>query len=248
MEMKNWNVLFTAMILAMSVSACSHKQVAEAPRMEIHAIHHFIPYTMKVRRPLSSGANPKVGPGGVDYTSHPLPDAHFDCDAPASLFKDVKLDEAIACFESVKESSPVRYQLRRAAQPELVLEENKATPACLKKTLPKIAVPREIFFQSTEEGSPICYSSRLDIEANDTAGFKMPTHRLALRVDLPLAHLPENADEMRMLLLSWALTPLWEKDRSSLPSHVVPDALCGVCLGPDKLLKPTDPPPVLWPE
>jgi hypothetical protein len=212
-----------------------------------HELHQLIPYSLKIRRPPGPGADPKVGPGGTDYTSHPLPDAKFDCETPTFLFSELKLDQVLQCVEDVKEASFVHYRLKRVPVPYLELQNPEDAPACLRTALPRIPVPREIFFESNDEGRVLCYSARLNIEANETAGLKLPTHRLDVRVDFPILAFPTTDDETRMLLLSWALAPFWNENMRSLSAHIVPDALCNACLGEKNRLKPKDPTPVPWP-
>jgi hypothetical protein len=59
---------------------------------------------------------------------------------------------------------------------------------------------------------------------------------------------PKDDDETRMLLMTWAMTPFWDHSSSTLPSHLVPDAICAACLGTRTMLTPADPEPLSWPE
>ena len=224
------------------VSGCSGLRTA--PRHE-HQISHLIPYTLRVRRPPGPGADPRVGPGGTDYTSHPLPSANLDCETARELFANLDLAGLRTCLSSLKSS--VRYRLKRVDAPALELEGPEHAPACLNALLPSIPVPREIFFQSEDEERLLCYSSRLDIEANELAGFKVPSHRLDVRLDFPLLAPPKDDDETRRLLLSWAITPFWNETTSELPSHIVTDEVCRACLGEKNMIKPQDGPQASWP-
>jgi hypothetical protein len=252
----NFFRLAVAVLLLLAGGACGHAatksgttradQALGKPVSEYH-LHRFIPYTLRVRRPPGPGANPKAGPGGIDYRSDPVPDANFDCKEVAWLFKDLKLEDLRACIAHAKGGRAV-YLVRRLPVPYLELQEEDDMPACLKAVLATIPLPREIFFQSVEGDRLACYSTRLAIEANEVVGFKMPIDKAEVRLDFPMATQPKDDDEMRMLLMSWALTPFWDHSNSTLTAHLVPDKICATCLGERTMLKPGDPEPVSWPE
>lgn len=227
-------------LLIIAIAACSHgsKNGAE------HHLHKLAPYTLKVRRPPFASIDPKVGPGGADYRASQAPDAHYDCRDPAWLFRDLNLSELRDCVTTEK-ASRAHYVLKRVAEPYLEMDADAGTLPCLKKLLPKIAVPRELFFQSNEGGRLGCYSSRLYLEADEIAGFKMPVGRASMALEFPITFPPQNDAQTVMLLLSWAMAPFW--DQGTIVAHLVPDRICSVCLGEKTMLKETDPEPVLWP-
>ncbi len=240
-----------AVLSGLALFGCSGKEkVNDRPRNVVR-IKKLVPYTMKVRRPPGEGADPKVGPGGEDYSSKPLPDARFDCQSPAWLFSEMPLDKIRSCLAGIKEPIELHYRLERYASPflKLAIKDPEATPACLIEVLGKIPVPREIVFQSNEEGRLECYSSRLNVAANQKSGVRLPTHRLDVVVNLPLPleSMPADDHKTMMLLLSWALSPYWDKDPPSLEAHLMPEAICNVCLGEKEKLKQSDPVQELWP-
>jgi hypothetical protein len=251
---QRWVILFALLAAAAALgTSCSimrkksEKEAESAPPPREHLLKKIIPYTLRVRRPAGPGADPQAGPGGTDYYGSPRPDAKLDCQTPEWLFREIELSQLQTCLSTIKDARQERYRLKRVATPYLELDPSSGTPDCLKKALPVIPVPREIFFQSNVEGPLYCYSSRLAIEANETAGFRLPTHRLAVRVDLPAGKMLQDEDKLRLLLLSWALAPFWEGGHQAIPAHIVTDQLCTACLGEKTMLKPTDPEPVLWP-
>ena len=228
----------------------------------------LIPFTLRMRRPPVAGADPKAGPGGADYVSHPFPNQHLDCETAEAIFKDIPLTELRGCLATLAKAGPphleIRYRLKRSFVPELELdgldsESPDAPPACLKKSLPRIPVPREIFFQAPYSQEPTaqedlisCFSSRLNVEANETSGVRLPTNRVALRLDFspisPSFVVPKDDAETRMLLLSWAISPFWQQEEMRyLPAVIVPDTLCRQCIGEKNLWRLQGPPPVLWP-
>lgn len=249
----------TALLLA--IMSCSHGRSGEvaSPRRE-HALRQLIPYTLKIRRPVSPGADPKAGPGGIDYHADPLPDESFDCRDASWLFREINLTEARECLAAL--SAPTAPDQERAIRhllftvrwipvPELELDASsfgeEKSADCLKKVFARLPVPREIFFQSNEGGPLGCYSSRLAIESNELAGFKLPIHKTALRIEIPFKPLPKTDAEMRMVLMTWVLTPFWKRKENTLSAHIVPDVICRRCLGEKTMLGPTDPKPISWP-
>ncbi|MGK5086233.1 hypothetical protein WDW86_01640 [Bdellovibrionota bacterium FG-2] len=244
---------------------------AERKRNE-HSIHKLVAQNLSVRRPGVRGAFPKALKGEVGYTSDTLPNAKLDCVTLKELFKDIKRDEAQKCLASLfvtaspspsplpspevseTDEMPAKpleytlyYLLERSFEPALVLEDDEGGPDCVKKTLGRIPVPREIFFQSTEEGKLQCYSARLNVEANQMAEVRLPMAKMKMKILLPLRPMPATDEEWLMQLAAWVLTPFFDPTKKTLRSVIVPEKFCMICLGERNLVKPTDPPPVLWP-
>lgn len=232
-------------VLAMSVLLIN---CSSTPKNQ-HGISKIVPSSLRVRRPPGAGADPYAGPGGTDYRASALPNEKLDCENPGWLFKDLDLTSLMTCFAELKQPQDVIYQLRRVAVPVLELdpESDPAPPECLTRLLPTIPVPREIVFKDGEKGS--CFSSRLDIEASQTLGVHLPKNRLALKVRVPPAEgIPRDRSEMERLLTGWALTPLWEDQKSeNLKAKVFPDHLCIKCLG-EKEMKAARQDKQVWPE
>jgi hypothetical protein len=253
---------FVALLIAAASCATGHRTESSSPSRE-YELRRLIPYTLKVRRPTSPGADPKAGPGGVDYHSAPLPDENFDCRDPEWLFREINLTEARECLAAL--SAPAApnaadterkihhlfFTVRWLPVPELELDASKfkeeRSADCLVKAFGHLPLPREIFYQSNDLGQLACYSSRLAVESNEVGGFKLPINKTALRVELPFKPVPKNDAEMRMLLMTWALTPYWDSKKNTLSAHIVPDAICRRCLGEKTMLGPTDPEPISWP-
>lgn len=243
---------------------------AERKRNE-HFIHKLVAQNMSVRRPGVRGALPKAEKGEAGYLSETLPNAKLDCVTLKELFKEIKVKEVRQCianlFEAPKsspspgagelidlEEAPERplsytlyYVLDRTFSPSLVLEDDSELPPCIKEVLPRIPVPREIFFQSTEEGKLQCYSARLNVEANQMAEVRLPMAKVKLKIVLPLKPTPSTDEEWMMQLAAWVLTPFFDSSKKTLRCVIVPDGFCMACLGERNVIKATDPPPVLWP-
>jgi hypothetical protein len=218
-----------------------------------HAIKQLAPVNLRVRRPAGPGADPAAGPGGTDYRSRPLPNEQLDCEKAGTLLRGLDVAGLRACFaalQAAKEPVEVLFRLRRLPQPFLELQAAETTPACLAATLPRLPVPREIVFQSADADDQLgCYSSRLDLEADEVLGFKAPKARLELRLRFPQERAPKDDEETERMLVAWALTPFWG-DRPSeraLPGVIVPVAICKACIGEKNLLDKRKSAPVYWP-
>ncbi len=213
-----------------------------------HKISKIVPTTLKVRRPLSPGADPHAGPGGVDYKSTPLPDKKLDCDSISSIYKNLPLDKILACFPTLDEPMDVIYHLIREPLPYFLLEEEEEeTPECLKKFLREIPIPREIIFQAPteEKGKYLCYSSRLDIEAEHWMDVHLPKNRLDLVLHLPIKNIPKNKEEVLSELTRFSLAPFLQGE--FFHAKILTDSLCRVCIGDRDQVKKEDLTPIFWP-
>lgn len=235
-------MLVLSLVGASFLSNCASVSKREHEKT-LHRLHHIVPYNLHFRRPHGLGADPAAGPGGIDYTSNPLPNEKFDCEPYSELFKNIDLGAVKACLASIQPME-IPYHLRRAPEPYLEIEESDTTPPCLMESLPRIPLPREIVFQSTEEKRLLCYSSRLDLEADELFWVKVPMARVTVR--LPIQEKALSVEELKLTLLSWTLAPFLGK-RQEISAFVVTDSLCQACLGKKDMLHPSDPPPVLWP-
>ncbi len=198
-----------------------------------HWVPRLISETVKARRPLSSGADPKAGPGGIDYRSGTLPNERFDCESLDFILKELDYGAIRACLKSVTQAQTLVYRLSRDAQPSVVLSNPEEAPACVRQTLSRVPVPREIVFQSPSEGSLECYSSRLDLEANEVAGFDLPFRQRGTSLSLPLAKVPADDQATRRWLSSWILSLFWDEGHRGFRSKILPKSLCKKCLGND---------------
>lgn len=254
---------FLAVLSAASLwASCS-----SGPKHEV-VVRQAFPSSIKVRRPLGVPADPKVGPGGVDYQSSPLPDARFDCKAPDVLLEGVRMSAVLNCLRELKAQKIARYRLEPGPFPKLVLEgldekpeDSDAPPACLREYLPEILVAREIFFQKPPAGEteasmprePFCYGARLPVSPKELLGWALPSGGSALVIQFPLESLPSTEEETRRLLLSWSLTPFFAFGEQSPGASAKPAsrALCEACFSVPRGSRSTpleDPlPQAVWP-
>ncbi len=224
-----------------------------APRHEV-TLYQLVPDSIRVRRPSGPGADPNAGPGGVDYQGQPLPNERLDCETMKWLFHELDLKAVQECFKSLSRPVDVLYTLRREAVPFFLLEQSETDPLCLRSSLEKIPVPREIIFQSNavqtgmRGGEPLdCYAARLPIEADQWMGIRLPKSRATLKIHFPLSKAPESPDEIVRLLASWVLAPLWDDYTHALNSKIVPAHLCKQCIGEKEMYDTQRPPSVFWP-
>lgn len=218
-----------------------------------HFVRRLIPNQIRVRRPLTLGADPWAGPGGTDFRSEVLPTPQFDCELPATLFKSLMTAKIKECLLSLKEQTSVVYHLKRSVAPSFILDSELDSPACIKEYLPQIPIPREIIYQAPTDSSENarrnlnCYSTRLDLEANEWMGARLPTHRVDLKVWFPLPSPPKSDEELFRYLVTWAITPLWNEQSQGLKAKVLPNHLCKKCIGEKEWLMGNEPEIIFWP-
>ncbi len=218
----------------------------------------FYTAPIRIRRPTYAPSNPTAGPGGIDYQASPAPSKNFDCQDSSALFRNLQKPQLLACLMkiqtegSVDEPKIVKYDLELGVQPVLKLDEDLEKPTCLRTTLPEIAVPREIFFQSdlkTGEGERLtCFSSRLEIEKGETLGIRLSSSGGVLKLTFPIDPFPKSIPDLDRLLTAWALTPLFKPAKEPfVEAKIVPDSLCKKCFDRKDVLqrRPKDPPK--WP-
>ena len=242
------------LLLSIGFQALSLLGSCTTPPKNQRSIGQVWPDQLRVRRPVSAGAAADIEPGGVDYTSRPLPNEKLDCETYESLFQKLDVKSLRQCFETQTEVHDLDYLLVRKPVPEMELTDHEKAPKCIQTLLMTIPVPREIIFRAEEptDAKPRCWSSRLNIEADEVFGLKLPSAALSVHIALPLLPVPKDDAEVVRLLGSWALTPFFRDlpggAHGRLRSQIVPDRLCDQCMG-----RPRDPyrPPLgespIWP-
>jgi hypothetical protein len=237
-------------------SGCS-----SAPKKDQHALHHILLHNLHYRRTETVGADPAAHWGDWEFQSHPLPNSTFDCQPLNSLFNGLLLTPVRGCLsqlnsekewkvkdgqEEVSVKKELNYILHRETAPFLELEKAEKTPECIRTLLSKIPVPREIFFQSNDEGKLGCYNSRIPIVQQEL-GIQAALHHLRVKIAFPLESLPQTDEETLMLLATWAIIPYWDSDKKSILSKAVPSEICSKCIGERNLYHELDSLPPQWP-
>lgn len=249
-------------IISCASQGCAGAKSRGASEPRPRAVRQLYLQGLHFRRPSGPGADPRVGPGGPDYFGSPLPDSRLDCRPHEALHSGAPVEKIRACIAGLPPGTRVSFRLRREPVPELVLDgpdesdKPELLPPCFRELLGRVPVPREIFFQSREEGELLCYSSRVNIEADEirALGVKWPLSKTVLNVTFPISEAPGGAPgsageiDIRSLLLSWSLAPFFKEGKSELEAFIVPDRICQVCLGEKAFLGPNDPAPPAWPD
>ena len=238
--------------------ACS-----SAPKQEERSLKKLLLYNLALRRPLSVGAKPGAVRGEKEFQVTPKLNAQFDCMPLRRLYRDVDFFKLEKCFKAVEKSGwkqTVYFELQKSVAPywkrkEPHLEDDDPfeeqpdareveIPQCIKEVLDKIPIPREIFFQSNEEGSLNCYSARIGIDEDSLLDSKLQKTELTLA--FPLERVPSTEREMKFLLATWSLAPFFNAE-GQIKSKLVPSHVCGKCIGEANLFLEADPLPPLWP-
>jgi hypothetical protein len=244
-------------LLCLSFLACSSAPLGE------HTLRGIVLDNLHVRRPDRLGATDRASPGEPEYLSDPRPNQALDCESKEALFKDINLKELRACLLSVSQISTqkvkgkpdpklpeVRYRLHREITPYFELKHPEEAPACLRQLLPKILVPREIVFQSMDEGLLSCFDARIPVAAEEFLGISAALNHFELKVNLAPQDrkVPETDHETLNLLTTWILSPFFEvvDETNQLRSRIVPTESCRKCLGDKNLITDLKDVPPLW--
>ena len=229
------------------LTSCSTAGMPEYENYQ-HHLKHLAIDTLHLRRPSGEPGVDRLYPDEKGYRSEVPPGPNFDCAEGDGWLLSIATPALYQCLSGSVRLGIARYRLDRNLQPELVLVDPEEAPACVRELLPRIPVPREIVFQSDEEGSELsCYNARLDLDEGKVFGVVNPLKRTYLQLDFPLRPLPEDPLQFRRVLLTWALLPfLTPEEPREFVAKVVPRALCQVCFGKQRLLDARDL-PVYWP-
>ncbi len=255
-------------ILSLAITLSFPIACSFAPKNKFY-LDSVLTSPLRIRRPRGPGADPHVGPGGVDYVSNPLPDRRFDCKKPQFMFKDWDDASIRSCLRSIKKKKKIQYVLVKKAEPYFQLEiDEEKTPKCLIKRMPRIPVPREFFFQSTKADwdsdqpqagafgsvnqinqNVECYSSRLPLEEGKILGKELFPEKLILKFQFPLPKIPRSRAEFLRAVVAWSLTPFYyiRDSKGSFEAQVVPQAFCKTCFGQKDRLKKVNSSYPRWP-
>lgn len=232
------NVRVHCLLFSFVLSACTGMKTNSAP--EHSAIPapmiatKLVPATLKLRRPSGNEPDPQAGPGGLDYKrTEDVQDP--ECQTIAQALSAVDIPVVLKCFKTFKSPVIKNYRLIRGSEPYLELESEEDEPTCLTTSLKRIPLPREIVFVAPEpepnHDKFRCLASRLDIEADQWMGFKLPKNRVALSLALPFKEPLETSDQFKRWYGGVVLAFFWDKSRGGIPSRIVTKRFCEACLG-----------------
>lgn len=184
----------------------------------------------------------------------------IECLSSSELWKDLRdrSSEVIACLNSLGDES-VNYFYVIDQNPHLELDEKDPHASdCLKKSLSRIVLPREVYYLADQEGSEVysesqgCYSSSFSTRTNEL--LKTSTTWLKKRIQLPLSSDRTLKDSNDLLL--WLMVTTFnvlksdEQARGSLWGAPVPELICKACFKNDALFEDKwrgKIKPVFWP-
>jgi hypothetical protein len=252
--------LFLALELLTGIvlSGCSSVNQVELENSRAW-IDKMVLVNLHYRRPPGAAADPKAGPGGVDYQSQPLPNSHIDCEPFEKLFRGLRLSEIRACLGSANLNAQdfiLTYSVQKSIQPQLVLHKEEVKPnhpqrpECLDRLLSVIPVPREIYFQGVRTGHREelgCFAAGLPPDGSGVLGTRLASESTDLWVRVPPEKPLKSDQDVQLLLLSWSLRSFWKLDRNQMEARVVPDRLCRLCIGESQLVSSGPPAVPLWP-
>ncbi len=196
----------------------------------------------------------------TEHDDFKVKDRVLSCQHPEELWNDaVKNGSSIReCVNSI-EKGQATYFYVPAIQPYLELDQEEETnPKCLKTSLTKIPLPREIYYlakpigQTFDDDSMGCYSSSFSVKTNEM--MSTPTGFLKKKIVLPfpLSRPLMNSHDLSLWLMVTTFTILKsdEKADGRLLATPVPESVCRVCFKNDahfdekfnRKLKP-----VFWP-
>ncbi len=239
-----------------------------------HWLRQLVVHTIHVRRPEGTPVDLKAYPWDAGYRASPRPDARFNCAPMGAMSAGFDLAAVRSCLKSIQPGTSVTYKLVRGPRPELLLEgipepkpspspepapspgsspkpspspEPPPVPPCLVKVLPRVPVPREIVYQSAEEGRIMCYSSRVEDSTGLGADLveAFSTNRVVLRLNFPVWPMPDSDLKTAQWLVSLSLSPFLREQ--GILGRILPDSQCQACLGEEVFVKPWEPVPLTWP-
>ena len=184
----------------------------------------------------------------------------LECITPAELWKETiqKPDPIKNCLNELQDGYATYFYVP-ANQPYLELDmEEETNPKCLKESLPKIPLPREIYFLGQELGQTIddlslrCFSTSFSTNTNLFMLMENKYLKKKIKIPFPLSRqLKNNQDLMFWLVVNaFVILKSDEKAEGKLLATPVPDDICHSCFKNDALfddkyshrLKP-----VFWP-
>ncbi len=181
----------------------------------------------------------------------------LNCVSPHELWKEwldsQKTQSLIECLNSAgrTEVATAHYLFIPKTQPYLELNSAKKDgPACLYRLLPRIPLPREIYFLGKTEilREQQCYAMSFDTKANQLLDAELRAPRFEVDLQFPLLRKLKSSQDLEIWLLVSTLS-LFEQEKEFRASFV-PELLEQKCFRGDPLFRDKKSgkiPPVFWP-
>ena len=184
----------------------------------------------------------------------------LDCMSASDLWKDQRsrAAEVNECLNA-GENDHASYFYMAGPQPYLQIDtDDQKAPACLKKVLPKIELPREVYYLADQTGSEFlqesqgCYSSSFSSRTNEL--MKTQSKWLKKRIQIPVSpnRKLKNWNDLSLWLMVTTFDVLKsdEQTQKKLWGAPVPELICRACFKHDALFEDKFKgkiKPVFWP-
>jgi hypothetical protein len=228
------------LVVLSSTLSCSGPVVKEGRgvRFEVARIDlSRVRFTRPGREPLSPAEVREVPPLDEDW----------NCLSPPDLWAEVLMRESEVrrCLNSLKPGR-VPYRLRKQVDLELLFETGQeGERSCLEALLPKIPLPRELYFfaETSSTGGVEPLSVSLDPKSGAWWEWDLLTPQRRLLFPVPPPRELKNAKDLEAYLLTWVFS-LFFPEQGPIRGAYVPEWMVNRCFGAQrKALAP----PVFWP-
>ena len=249
-KLNQYLTLIVPTLLVFFLSSCTRSYMVKSESTKINVEQVNV---------LSVGYHrPEYAP--ADHDDFNNKNRELSCEHPESLWKDlVKNHSSVReCLNSIENGNAIYFYVP-ATQPylELDLEEEK-NPECLKTVLPKILLPREIYYTGRQKGQTLdedpleCFSSSFSVDTNQL--MLTPTSFLKKKIVIPFPmrrSLTKSQDlTMWLTVTTFTILKSDEKAEGHLLATPVPESVCKACFKydayfEDKFSRKMK--PVFWP-
>lgn len=200
--------------------------------------------------------NPAYAPAEHDDFTQKM--TKLECQTPSrfyqKLISSISSKELLQCLNSI-ESGTALYNFSFQSQPRLILDPDEPDqPVCLKKLLPELPLPREIYFLGRQEiKEPLqCYSASFNTQANKILDADFLSRKLNFMLSFPISRELKNDRDLLIWLMVTTFDLLsrgLDGGGKQIHADVVPEQLCRQCFENDPYFedkKSEKIPPALW--
>ena len=171
----------------------------------------------------------------------------------STLLEDSSAKPLIACINSIGRTKVETAHYLYVSKAMPYLEPNAAEkegPPCLYRLLPKIILPREVYFlaKATDQVDQQCYAMSFDSKANQLFDAELRAPRFEVDFHFPLLRKLQSSQDLEIWLLVSVLS-LFEEEKAYRAS-IVPEVLEQKCFASDPLFpdkRSGKIPGVFWP-
>jgi hypothetical protein len=239
-------------IAVFSMGACSHSSYLLKAKKNSVRIESVNVLAVSYHRP-------EYPPAEQDDFSHQS--RQLECQHPRKFWKPFQQNESaiIECLNSIGDVG-LAYRFVSEVQPYLEVDEDPLhpNPECIRKLLPKIPLPREVYFLGREANmdwtnQPMhCYSSSFNVRSGQVLSTDSKTRIQKILLPALANRELKNSADLHFWLMSSIFNMLKsdEQAKGILWALPVPDAVCRTCFKDDPLFNEKysgKVKPVFWP-